>query len=368
MSRRSRDPPSLLVGGFAAALLALAVAYHLVEMQALSRTTGPLLALSLEAGPGAVLLYGAHRLAGSELDAENRWTVCSWTLGGAVGFLGVMWATVVVRQFEGRETAEPAFPLLVATLVGAAAGFAAGYHNARARSDVHEARTVADALAFVNRFIRHDLRNDLSAIRGHADLLAEERPTGDGAGGADSAEVIGAKADEAMTRIETSGAVAETLVDDPDFERVDLAAVVAEIADGVESTHTVPVSTDLPEKATVVANAGVRSVVDNLIENAVEHNDADDPRVRVAVARTDETVRLTVRDDGPGLSEAKRESLLEDGLDGGLGLVRTLVDRYGGELSVEDNQPRGAVFVAEFPRPEARSGRSAPGEAAPAPD
>ena len=365
MSRRFRDPPSLLVGGFAAALLALAVAYHLVEMQALSQTTGPLLALSLETGPGVVLLYGAYRLAGSELDAENRWTACSWTLGGAVGFLGVMWATVAVRQLEGREIAEPAFPLLVATLVGAAAGFAAGYHNARARSDVHEARTVADALAFVNRFIRHDLRNDLSAIRGHADLLAEERPAGDGA---DSADIIGAKADEAMTRIETSGTVAETLVDDPDFERIDLVAVVAEIADGVESTYTVPVSTDLPEEATVVANAGVRSVVDNLIENAVEHNDADDPRVHVAVTRTDETVRLTVRDDGPGLSEAKRESLLEDGLDGGLGLVRTLVDRYGGELSIEDNQPRGAIFVAEFPRPEARSRRSTSGEATPAPD
>ena len=368
MSRRFSDPPSVLVGGFAAALLALAVAYHLVEIRALSRTTGPLLALSLEAGPGVVLLYGAYRLAGSGFDAGNRWTVCGWTLGGAVGFLGVMWATVAVRRLEGREIAEPAFPLLVATLVGAAAGFAAGYYSARARSEAHEARTAADAFAFVNRYIRHDLRNDLSTIRGHADLLAEERPTGDGVGGTDSADVIGAKADEAMTRIETSGAVAETLVDDPDFERVDLAAVVAEIVDGVEPTCPVPVSTDLPEKATVVANAGVRSVVDNLVENAVEHNDADDPRVHVAVARTDETVRLTVRDNGPGLSETRRKSLLEDDLDGGLGLVRTLVDRYGGELSVEDNQPRGTAFVAEFPRSESTARPSVPGEAAPDPD
>ena len=37
------------------------------------------------------------------------------------------------------------------------------------------------------------------------------------------------------------------------------------------------------DRAPVVANAGVRSVVDNLVENAVEHNDADDPRVHVAV-------------------------------------------------------------------------------------
>ncbi|MEF8771984.1 ATP-binding protein [Halodesulfurarchaeum sp.] len=32
----------------------------------------------------------------------------------------------------------------------------------------------------------------------------------------------------------------------------------------------------------------------------------------------------------------------------GLYLVKTLVDRYGGDISVEDNEPHGAVFYVEL--------------------
>lgn len=60
---------------------------------------------------------------------------------------------------------------------------------------------------------RHGLRNDLTDIRGHADLLHGGQPTGDDVAATDSAAIIGEKTDEAMTRIETFGAVAETLDD-----------------------------------------------------------------------------------------------------------------------------------------------------------
>jgi signal transduction histidine kinase len=36
----------------------------------------------------------------------------------------------------------------------------------------------------------------------------------------------------------------------------------------------------------------------------------------------------------------------------GLYLVDTLVDRYGGEIRVEDNDPEGTVFVVELPLAE----------------
>ena len=81
------------------------------------------------------------------------------------------------------------------------------------------------------------------------------------------------------------------------------------------------------------------------MENAAEHNDADDPRVTVAVERADETVRFEVRDNGPGVDP----SVLADA-DGGLELVRTLVDHYDGRVDVTANEPRGAVFAVELPR------------------
>ena len=163
--RQLRDLPSLLVGGFAVALLSLSLKHHLDEIREPAWAPGPVLAMALEGAPALVLLYGGYWLADSEFDAENRWTVRAWTFGGGA-FLTATWATMVVRRLEGRTIAEPVFPILVTTVSGAVAGFAAGYYNARARSEAHEARTVADAFAFVNHFVRHDLRNDLSAIRG----------------------------------------------------------------------------------------------------------------------------------------------------------------------------------------------------------
>jgi len=86
-------------------------------------------------------------------------------------------------------------------------------------------------------------------------------------------------------------------------------------------------------------------VVDNLVENAAEHNDADDPRVAVAVDPREDAVRLEVRDNGPGVPD----DVLADA-DGGLDLVATLVDHYGGELHVSENEPRGTVFAVDLPR------------------
>ena len=206
--RRARHLPPSLVGGLGAALTVAAVNHHYAELERLSWwLPGPLLAAVLDTLPPLALVYAGYWLARSDLDAENRWTVCVSTVGVSVVFLTVMWATIAVRRMEGRTVGEPAFPLLVAAGCGGVAGFAVGYYNARAR----RSRTVAEALSFVNSFIRHDLRNDLSVIQGHADLLEAGRPEADAPARPDSAAIIGEKVDEAMTRIETSGAVAETL-------------------------------------------------------------------------------------------------------------------------------------------------------------
>jgi signal transduction histidine kinase len=103
----------------------------------------------------------------------------------------------------------------------------------------------------------------------------------------------------------------------------------------------------------VSANDGVQSVVDNLLENAVEHNDADDPRVAVAVTAGHDVVRLTVTDNGPGIPDERKETVFEPGeggSGGGLSLVYTLVTGYGGDVWIEDAEPRGTRFVVELPR------------------
>jgi signal transduction histidine kinase len=100
------------------------------------------------------------------------------------------------------------------------------------------------------------------------------------------------------------------------------------------------------------------SVFGNLLNNAIQHNDTEAPRVSVTVETTAETVVVRVADNGPGIPVDRRDEVFgrgEKGLDSagtgvGLYLVDRLVDAYGGSVAIEDNDPEGAVFVVELAR------------------
>ncbi len=342
-------------------LLALVAAgTHAREVRVLGQLTGPLIAFLFDGVPAIGLAYLGYWIATTDLTTRNQWTVLAWCLVGSASFVAVFVVTFLVRTFEGRPVAEPIFPMLVAADVGALAGLTAGYFNARARRDASRARTVGGALSFVNHLVRHDLRNDLNVIRSHASLLARSSADAD----AGDPEVVVDKADEALAHIETTRTIADTLVGDADLNPVDLVAVVTDLAATVEETFDVPVTVDAPDRALVTANDGIRSAVDNLLENAVEHGSGDDRpaaadlHVTVAVERAPETVRLRISDDGPGIDPDRREALLgaDDGDAGGLSLVAALVDAYGGDVRFADDGSPGATVVVELPRADADGG------------
>jgi len=347
----NRSPALVTVLG--ATLFLFAVVHHAREYVALGGV-GPIVALLLDGVPALGLAYGGYRLAGTDLSVQRRRLVATWCVLGGTLFVAVMAATFVVRSLEGRVVSEPTFPLLIAFEAGAIAGLIAGYSTARARSEAQRARTVSDALTFVNGLIRHDLRNDLSTIKMYASLDDDggDAPS-DGRPDHESAAVVEGKAEEALARIETSRSITETLVGDPELDAVELAPMVEDLAARVEDSFGVRVETDVSDDGLVRGNAGLRSVVDNLLENAAEHNDADDPVVRVGVESEADVVRLLISDNGPGLPDEQKRALLGAGgdeSDGGLSLVTQLLEEYGGAVRVDDNEPRGTTFVVTLPR------------------
>ncbi|MFT4881654.1 MAG: signal transduction histidine kinase [Salinirussus sp.] len=341
-----------LIVGFGVLLFLIAVVHHGTEAYALDELVGPLVAVLLDGLPALGLVYAGYWLAGTDLPTEERWRVCIWCFVGATLFVALIALSILVRALEGRVIGEALFPLLLAAEGGAIAGVTVGYQTSRVRVESRRANAMNDALGFVNSLIRHDLSNDLNVIRGHANLI--DAGSTDTETGRDSPSIIAEKTDEALTRIETTSAVAKVLTGDAGPERVDLAAITAEMAARVEDTYDLSVTVDLPDQALVTADVGLRSVVDNLLENAVEHNDADDPQVRVAVETSTETVRLIVADNGPGVPDEQKRRLLDspsgEASSGGISLVRILVKKYGGEVWVADNDPRGSVFAVELPR------------------
>lgn len=102
-----------------------------------------------------------------------------------------------------------------------------------------------------------------------------------------------------------------------------------------------------------LAHETLESVLRNLLSNAIAHNDSETPTVDVSVEETPSEVIVRVADNGPGIPDDRTEEIFEpdvgsgDTSTSGLGLylVGSLINRFGGDLWVEDNEPRGSVFA-----------------------
>jgi signal transduction histidine kinase len=150
------------------------------------------------------------------------------------------------------------------------------------------------------------------------------------------------------------------------FETVDLTGIArgcVERAAAAAPRQGPTVVFDEPEEPHFVRgnfDALVR-VVDNLLENAVKFSPADGT-VRVSLAARAEQSELSVSDEGPGVPDADKARVFERfyqtptgravaarGVGLGLAICKRIVETHGGTIRVEDNEPRGAVFLMLLP-------------------
>lgn len=238
--------------------------------------------------------------------------------------------------------------------------------------DVTERQRRERRIAVLNRVLRHDLNNDVAVVEGYAGMLAEDP------GNEEYAEVIAERAAEMADLLGTVREVELALESGSSpLSRVDIVRVVEEQVEVARRSHPeATFETDLPASEDVCAIDLVPSAVDNLVENAVEHNDSDTPHVRVSVGREIEDgrsyVTITVADDGPCVPEPDRRVLvgdegaeLEDAGGLGLWLVNWIVTESGGEVVWGPNEPRGNVVVLRLPSAEPEPETSDDGDPAP---
>ena len=342
----------IFVAAIGLALFAVAGSHHLTEVTEVSHVRGPLVAFAVDGLPALSLVAGAYALSKRGFSAENNWRVFLGTAAGGAIVTGVIGLGILVRFQEGRPISEPAFQLLVGATAGSVAGFVAGYFYAISMERATRASNAMSTLSFTNSVLRHDIRNDMTVIRGRARVIADADPEDDLI--VESAETIDTQVDEVLGVIDSTSAIAETLSDDPDYEKVNIARVARSVAESKANAFPATITVDTPEEASIYANDAVRTILSNLVENSVEHNDAPEPCVHLEVTHRPEHVCVRVIDNGPGVPEEMQSRLFdprpEDTARGGLNVVSTLVENFGGEIRVEDNEPRGTVFVVELPQ------------------
>lgn len=130
--------------------------------------------------------------------------------------------------------------------------------------------------------------------------------------------------------------------DSPDAGPVDLAAIIRQ---EVAAFPDVAIEVAEGTPARVWADDLLSDVFTNLIRNAIKFGG---PEVRIAIRVEDydgESVLVSVEDTGPGIPDPAKEAIFhrfERGWVGGYGdgldlfVARTLVERYGGTIRVED--------------------------------
>ena len=224
--------------------------------------------------------------------------------------------------------------------------------------DITEQKRREEELEALNQLVRHDIRNDMTVLLGWARMLDEHIDED----GEQQLQTILTAGEHVVELTEIARDYIKTLSGDDELpvQPVQLEEVLQKEIDlGRDSfPHaSITASCDIPE-VEVMANEMLQSVFKNILNNAVQHNDKEEPIVEVSCELRDDDVIVHIADNGPGIPDNLKESIFGKGQKGidssgtgiGLYLVETIIDQYDGDIAVEDNTPTGSIFTVSIPR------------------
>jgi signal transduction histidine kinase len=197
--------------------------------------------------------------------------------------------------------------------------------------------------------ISHDLRTPITRMRLRAEFIEDH---------VHRSHMLG-DLDQMRSMLES---VLSFLRNDRKFESmtlVDIAITLQLVTDQfADMGHKV--AYDGPQHTVVTARPDdLHRGITNLVENAVRFG--AEATIRLGVSPN--TVTIDVEDDGPGISDARKQAMLEPFVRGddarnmdetagfglGLSIARAIVLAHGGELSLNDRQPHGLIVRIELP-------------------
>jgi PAS domain S-box-containing protein len=311
----------------------------------------------LDCNQTAATLFGANRtqLMGRQVDdvlGEINPVEGAVRLDGDTGHKTHDTEVVALETVDGNRQFE-----LLQTRLATGAGESVG--RALLLEDVTERTTHEQRVEVLNRVLRHNLRNDLDAINGFAEAL--EYDSGEeGTETVAHLEQIEETALDLVDLGETVGRTERILGREQRQQAtVDVVAVTDSLCEQYRHTHPdATISLDAPDAMATVRTDGrvFEAVLDQVLENALEHNDRPNPHVTVCIETTDGELRIDVIDDGPGIPRGEQEVLLQGeetalrhGTGVGLWFVHWGLTQLGGELELRENEPRGSVVTLVFP-------------------
>ena len=230
----------------------------------------------------------------------------------------------------------------------------------RTESESKLRRFVADA--------SHELRTPLTAIRGFAELHRQGAVVGE------------EKTKELISRIEKESIRMSSLVEDLlllarldqsrelTFDPVDINHLVKEAVASAQAAgpgYEITVLSQNDEVFVLGDSMRIHQAIANLLANARTHTPVG-TKIVVTINQDELETRISVSDNGPGLSEADQQRVFErffradpsrvrvggEGSGLGLAIVDAVMKAHGGSVEVQSKLNEGATFTIVFPQRE----------------
>lgn len=227
-------------------------------------------------------------------------------------------------------------------------------------NDVTELVERERRISILHRILRHNIRNELTIVSGHLEILESAVPPknrSDVETAIESTERIIELSDKARN-------IEETLHHGDSTVHVDLIGTLRAIVQDIDqqfSTASISIdhqAIDAEEPShhiNVVDSDLFDTALFELIFNSIVHNNSNEPRTVIAIRPRNEHTLIRIKDNGPGIPDgekqvldARNETPLEHSSGLGLWIAKWMVKLSRGTIAFEENDEGGTTVTLEM--------------------
>lgn len=271
--------------------------------------------------------------------------------------------------FAGEKSIDSFDESIVVSVIGECAIVIDGIINAKERERVAVFAKNEQLRANLLRSISHDLRTPLTSISGNASNLISNGNVIDNATKTQIYEDIYSDSLWLINLVENLLAV--TRLEEGRMNINLTTELVGDvIAEALKHIHTKSEKqkiTVIQQDDLLLAKMDARLIVQvliNLLDNAVKYTPSDS-QITITAKRNGEMVCVSVADNGHGIPDEQKTRVFDMFYTGstkiadsrrsiglGLSLCKSIINAHGGEITVTDNTPHGAIFTFTLPAGE----------------